>query len=221
MTTPIHCVYERIVPVGELRPHPKNPNRHPPEQLRMLAKIIQHQGWRGCIVVSNRSGFMVEGHARLEAALLLGLKEVPVDFQDFPSDADELAHLVADNTIAEFADVNDKQLKALIKALEEADIDLELAGIVKEAEDDAGGGQYPITAKLHEQYDYVVVFCDNATDFVFLQTLCGVQEETSYKKTGIGIGRCVPFNRFLKTIRENHHSLNVQAKHDDDSSAPE
>jgi hypothetical protein len=216
-----HCVFERMVPLTELRPHPRNPKKHPADQIRMLAKIVKHQGWRGCIVVSNRSGFIVEGHGRLEAARMLGVVEVPVDFQDFESEEDEIAHLIADNTIAEFGDMNDKQLDSLIKRLEEANVDLELAGILKgDDEEEINNAQYPITAKLHEQYDYVVIFTDNATDFIFLQTLCGVQQESSYKKSGIGIGRCIPFTKFLKAIRENHHSINVPVGNDDNASAP-
>ncbi len=52
--------------------HPRNPNKHPAEQIRMLSNIIQHQGWRNPIVISARSGFVVAGHGRLAAALLLG-----------------------------------------------------------------------------------------------------------------------------------------------------
>ena len=46
--------------------------------------------------------------------------------------------------------------------------------------------EFPITAKLHESYDYVLVFTNNESDFAFLQTLCGVVTERSYKKTGVG-----------------------------------
>jgi hypothetical protein len=215
----VECVFERMVPIDELRPHPRNPNRHPPEQIRVLAKIIKHQGWRGCVVVSNRSGLVVQGHGRLLAARELGVSEVPVDFQDFANEQDEIAHLIADNAIKEFSDFDQKQLDRLIERLEDANLDTELAGIIKELEsEDESNPQYPITAKLHEGYDYVVIFTKNETDFVFLQSLCGVQQESSYKKTGIGIGRVIPFQRFIKSIRENYHSINVQSRDDDNAS---
>jgi hypothetical protein len=46
-----------------------------------------------------------------------------------------------------------------------------------------------------------------------------VQTERSYKKTGIGIGRAVPFKRFLKSLHENRHSIDVQGGNDDHASA--
>jgi ParB-like chromosome segregation protein Spo0J len=69
----------------------------------MLTRIIRHQGWRNPIVVSARSGFVIAGHGRLAAARLLGVDQVPVDVQEFATEADEWAHLVADNRIAELS----------------------------------------------------------------------------------------------------------------------
>jgi hypothetical protein len=56
---------------------------------------------------------------------------------------------------------------------------------------------YPIAAKLNEHYDYVVVFCDNETDFAHLRTILGVTTQSSYKKDRKGIGRVVPFRDFI------------------------
>ena len=83
-------------------------------------------------MVSTRSNFIVAGHARLKAAELLKVKEVPVDFQDFESEADEYAHLVADNRIAELAEADNTVLAELIKELEEAGVSSELAGFTAE-----------------------------------------------------------------------------------------
>ncbi len=129
---PVHCAHDRLAPVGDLKPHPKNPNRHPEQQLAMLAKIIQHQGWRAPIVISKRSGFVVSGHGRLEAAKLLGLESVPVNEQQFATEADELAHLVADNRIAELAEMDNRALQELIEDNLRGKLDLEIAGIVEE-----------------------------------------------------------------------------------------
>ena len=94
----------------------------------MLAKIIQHQGWRNPVVVSKLSGFIVAGHGRLKAAELLGLDEVPIDLQDFKTEADELAHLVADNRIAELSEINRVTLADIIADLDTGEINLELTG---------------------------------------------------------------------------------------------
>lgn len=123
----VRCVFSRMVAVSELKPNPRNPNKHPKEQLELLARVIQRQGWRSPVTVSKQSGLIVAGHARYEAARLLGAAEVPVDFQDFASDAEELAHLLADNQLAELAEINEEDLAAVLKDLD-GQIEIELTG---------------------------------------------------------------------------------------------
>jgi len=125
------CSHDRACPVQELKPNPANPNTHPPEQINLLAKIIRLQGWRSPIVVSNRSGFIVAGHGRYEAALILGVESVPVNFQDFASEADELAHLVADNRLAEIAEMDRVSLKELLSEMDTGALDMDLTGFTQ------------------------------------------------------------------------------------------
>ena len=124
---PVHCAHDELADVTNLIPNPRNPNKHPDKQVAMLAKIIRHQGWRAPIVVSNRSGFIVTGHGRLEAAKLLGVELVPVNRQDFATEADEWAHVIADNRIAELAETDDALLKELLAELD-GKIDMDLSG---------------------------------------------------------------------------------------------
>ena len=127
----VNCAYDEMVPLHKLVPNPRNPNTHPEEQLRLLAKIIDYQGWRNPIVVSTRSGFIVKGHARLTAAERLGLTEVPVDYQDYESEAQEWADLLADNRIAELAEMDRPMLKDLLQEIDTGDFDLELTGFTE------------------------------------------------------------------------------------------
>ncbi|MCP5523706.1 MAG: ParB N-terminal domain-containing protein [Verrucomicrobiales bacterium] len=131
--TAINCAYDEVVPLEKLVPNPRNPNRHPESQVRLLAKVITHQGWRSPVVVSTRSGFIVAGHGRYEAAKLLGSTEVPVDYQDFATEADEWAHLVADNRIAELAEADEAALKELLGELKATDFEMELTGFDADA----------------------------------------------------------------------------------------
>lgn len=62
-----------MVDIEKLVGNPRNPNKHPQNQIELLAKIIKAQGWRNPTVVSKRSGFVVKGHGRLAAAQYLGL----------------------------------------------------------------------------------------------------------------------------------------------------
>lgn len=210
----VRCACSEIWTVEKLLSllNPKNPNKHPEPQLRLYGKIIQASGWRRPIVVSKRSGLITKGHGAVLAASMHGFKNAPVDLQDYDSDEAELADLLADNLLADLSDIDKNELKKLQAELASADFDLELAAIISQIDESASTGPVsnPICAKLNEKHDFVLIFVENETDFVFLQTLCGVRTESSYKKSGAGIGRAVPFQRFLKSLRENHHSINVQ-----------
>jgi ParB-like chromosome segregation protein Spo0J len=124
----VYCRHDSLAALSELKPNPRNPNTHPPEQVGLLAKIINEQGWRAPIIISKRSGFIVAGHCRRLAALSLGVTDVPVEFQDFASDTDEWAHLLADNRMAELAENDRAILKYLLGELDTGAIDMELTG---------------------------------------------------------------------------------------------
>ena len=136
----IHCSHTELKDPAALIPHPKNPNTHPETQVKLLAKIIKNQGWRNPIVVSKLSGFIIAGHARLKAAQLLELEKVPIDYQEFENEADEWAHLVADNRLAELANPDDSMLAELLRELTADGIDLELAGFGEDDLSDLLGG---------------------------------------------------------------------------------
>lgn len=129
MGTPVYCSHDQLVPIEKIYPNPENPNTHPDEQLELLAKLITRQGWRTPISVSTRSGYIVRGHARLEAAKMNGEKDVPVDYQDYDSDSAEYADLVADNRIAELAELDyDAVAKLVVERIDLDDFDVELTG---------------------------------------------------------------------------------------------
>lgn len=124
---PVFCTYDDIVQIGQVKPNPKNPNTHPESQIKMLADIIQANGWRNNITVSARSGLIVRGHGRLLAAQRLDLNAVPVEYQEYASEAEELADLAADNRLSELSVADDSLLSELLDMISD-DIPLELAG---------------------------------------------------------------------------------------------
>lgn len=124
----IDCAYDEIIDLHKIIPNPRNANKHPEKQIEMLAKIIDYQGQRAPIVVSKRSGFITKGHGRLAAIQKLGWEKAAVDFQDYESEAQEHADMIADNKIAELADPDALMINEL--ALEmPSDFDFELLGI--------------------------------------------------------------------------------------------
>ena len=123
----VWCSFDELVSIDSLNPNPKNPNKHPDSQIELLSKNIKYLGWRHPITVSKRSGFIVAGHGRLMAAKKLGIQIVPVDYQEFNSDADEIAVLVADNRLAELSETSEEDLKNILSELD-GKIEIDLTG---------------------------------------------------------------------------------------------
>jgi len=117
----ILCTYDKLVPVKDLVPHPDNENKHSEKQIRVLADIIEKDGFRFPIVVSNLSGKIATGHGRKEALILLKEEFAPVCFQDFDDPIQELRVRVGDNQIARYAEFQEEQFKL---NLEKLDIEL-------------------------------------------------------------------------------------------------
>lgn len=102
----IKCKYDDLVSPKTLKPHPKNRNKHPVEQIDRLAKLIEYQGVRAPIVVSKLSGCIVKGHGTLMALKKLKLKEIPVVYQDFDNEDQEYAFIQSDNAIGSWAELD-------------------------------------------------------------------------------------------------------------------
>lgn len=180
-----------MVPVAELLPFPRNPAVHGPEQVAALARIIAHQGWRSPIVASRRSGFIVSGHGRLAAAKQAGWKTVPVNWQEFASDADEWAHVIADNKIQEQAGTSYELLAGLLKEMP-VGFDLLLSGLeqhsldnllaadwkppaVSDESSDSGGGRIDpvhLTTEARLALDAVKVKLGEADDVKAIVAVC-------------------------------------------------
>lgn len=121
----IDCAYDEMVGTDKLVPNPQNPNTHTEEQIRKLARLIELHGWRHPITVSNRSGFVNCGHARLDAAKLLNMKKVPVDRQDFESEAMEWAAMTSDNIVQELSLLDGQMMADGIVMLDQLNLDVE------------------------------------------------------------------------------------------------
>lgn len=130
MTERYKCAYDELVKLTDLKPHPKNNNKHPEEQIRVLAKMIEARGQTSPIVVSNQTGYIIKGHGRLLALQKLGWDKAAVDFQDFDSEEVEYEELIGDNKIASYAEFDYDMFREEVKQYGE--IDEELYGFVSE-----------------------------------------------------------------------------------------
>ena len=210
-----HCLYSVLVDPNGLRPNPDNPNKHSAHQIQLPASIIQEQGWRAPITVSTRSGLVVRGHGRLEAALLLGLTQVPVDEQEYESEAEELADRVADNRLAELAELDEDGLKAIMEKIAAADpnFDRELTGFQEdeirklfEEEVDLGDEERipKMECQAFEHHDYLVFMFHDLRDWMQAVQLRGVKQvDASISRTTrkIGVGRVINGKRLIAILQ--------------------
>lgn len=136
----VFCRYDDLIELTELKPNPGNPNMHPDSQLDLLGEIIRKTGWRAPITISKRSGLITKGHGRRQAAMKAGLKWAPVEYQDYASEEEEHADLIADNRIAELAEMDSDKLTAMLEEMQAAeDFPLELTGLDEAALDELLG----------------------------------------------------------------------------------
>jgi hypothetical protein len=226
---PVFCLHDEIVDAASLKlwseqPGQKNPQVHPAKQLDRYELVVAGDGrkpgngFRRCAVVSTLSGCVTKGNGLVMMARRRGW-QVPIERQAYANRAEEIRDVAADNRIAEMAEHDDDALKKMLGELDPGEI--QFAAVSAEefeqllADADIPEGEFPITSKLNESYDYVLIFTTNATEHAFLQNLLGVRVERSYKKTGIGIGRAISLARAVESLRANRHSLDVQSGDND------
>lgn len=97
----IHCKYDALVPIKDLKAFAKNRNTHNKEQIKQLAKILVHQGLRAPIVVDDDDKCTImKGHGTCEAIRFNKWSEAPVVFQKFINEEQKYLFCVSDNAIA-------------------------------------------------------------------------------------------------------------------------
>ena len=154
---PVPRVLEAAVvwrPVEALKPSGRNARSHSPKQLHQLAGAIQEFGFTAPILVAE-DGTILAGHARREAARLLGMaEEVPTLRLTGLSPAQRRAYALADNRLAELAGWDREALALELGELVELGFEVELAGFetaevdlligaAAEAADDAADDRQP------------------------------------------------------------------------------
>lgn len=117
------------VDIKKIKPNPKNRNVHSAEQIERLSKLLKHYGWRKPLIISKQSGLLVSGHARLLASKLLKVEKVPVVYQDFEDEDEEMAFGIADNAIAAWGELDLSGINVDIGNLDGINFDIDLLGI--------------------------------------------------------------------------------------------
>ena len=113
--------------LGDLKPYPRNARTHSKHQIKQIADSINEFGWTVPILVDS-AGVIIAGHARVEAAKLLGLHEVPTILVDHLNEAQKRAYIIADNKLSENADWDLEILAEEIEFLASVEFDLPVIG---------------------------------------------------------------------------------------------
>src|SRR5713101_10046040 len=114
----------RIVGHGEEDPeqllaNPKNWRIHPKAQQDALAGVLAEVGWVQDVIVNKRTGFVVDGHARVALPISAG-ERVPVVYVDL-SEKEEALILVTLDPLSAMAVTDEDLLAGLVGALEVSD----------------------------------------------------------------------------------------------------
>ena len=120
---------ERLVmkPVDNLTPYARNARTHSRKQIKQIARSIQRFGFVNPVLVSDEDQ-IVAGHGRVEAARLLGMKDVPTLALSHLDAAERQAYVLADNKLAENAGWDKELLAIELQHLVDLDFDVELTG---------------------------------------------------------------------------------------------
>jgi len=148
-----------LVDINKIVINPKNVNKHSKEQIKKLAELIEHNGFRDPLIVSLRSGFLIAGHGRLEAAVKLKMEKLPVIYQDFKSEAEEFQFMTAHNAISKWSSLD---TELVLEGINEFNLDVDLMGI-KNFRIPTMENQNEKETK-DEQKFFIVVECKNETE---------------------------------------------------------
>lgn len=120
--TPI--VHEPIlVDPRTLRPHPRNYQQHPDDQIEHLAASIREHGFFKNVVVA-RDLTILAGHGATLAAIAAGLDEITAAKMPYgPDDSAALKLLAADNEIQHLSVRDDRALSDLLRELVDVEPD--------------------------------------------------------------------------------------------------
>jgi DNA modification methylase len=117
----------KTIKCEDLRKYELNSRTHSEEQINQIVASIKEFGFTNPLLVDS-DNMIIAGHGRLEAALKLGVDEVPCVILDGLTEAQKRAYIIADNKLALNAGWNVENLMHEFEFLKNEDFNLELTG---------------------------------------------------------------------------------------------
>lgn len=108
------------VPISELRPNPKNPNKHSEEQIERLMASLSLDGQTRPVLARKANQMLIAGHGVHTAARRLGWTEIGVIFMDIDqARADRI--MLSDDRLAALSELDDRRVADLMKEIGQGD----------------------------------------------------------------------------------------------------
>lgn len=112
---------------SDLTGYEKNSRTHSDDQIERIQASINEFGFINPVVIHS-DDVIVAGHARVEAAIALGIKEIPTINASHLTKTQMRAYVIADNRLAELSDWDEDILKGELSDLMGLDFDINLTG---------------------------------------------------------------------------------------------
>lgn len=119
----------------ELVPYDKNPRTHTDEQVEQIMASIREFGFTNPVLVDGAGG-IIAGHGRLQAALRLGMLQVPTIELGYLTENQRKAYVIADNKLAINAGWDLEALAREMQLLTADDYDVGVMGFSAEELDE-------------------------------------------------------------------------------------
>jgi ParB-like chromosome segregation protein Spo0J len=104
-------------PTDRLVPYARNARTHTPDQIDQIAASISQWGWT-IPVLAAEDGTILAGHARVLAAIKLGITEIPVIVARGWSEAQKRGYVLADNRLTLSGGWNEELLRIVARGFE-------------------------------------------------------------------------------------------------------
>jgi hypothetical protein len=200
-----------IKSIDEIKENPNNPRSISKGKFRKLVNSIKEFPKMLDVrpLVINSEGYVLGGNMRLKAIKELGFQEVKVIVADEFTKEQEKEFLIKDNLPFGEWDIdmlaNEYNLEDLVNwGFSASELALEkIEDIINETEYDEDP-VYPISPKISEKHDYVMIVCDNSIDYNNLLTKLGLEYNQDYKCQRVGMGRVIMFDKFKKIFNEGN-----------------
>ena len=116
-----------LADIKDLIPYARNARTHSDEQVAQIAASIKEFGFLSPIIISKDNTILC-GHGRFYAAQKLGLEKVPCIKEEYLTETQKRAYILADNKLSLNAGWDNEMLAVELSELQNEDFDLGLTG---------------------------------------------------------------------------------------------